>query len=285
MRRLLTLAAGLMLVAGTYTACRQAQATPIPPPTMQPPVLQAVSGSTFTVKATWQPVIWHGTQITTFRRTITRTDTAQDLSVYGLDVNAALTAPGDSDVVSIPLPDPGPGGTYRYCLRTNATGTLSADSACANFGYTRADTIPPAPSGLQATPDTTGNVALLPDTLHLVMDSLSVAIAGHPNLDSLRIDSTYLALAVWWQGNQPIGCMAASAAHMSDCRQVGITQAPVMVRNGQKLYLAGWDSVTKVATLVPGSAQLSLAMAKLLHVQRLATNLREAWVRPPSSAN
>jgi hypothetical protein len=257
-----------VLGAGVWSACGQASATETPPPPNSSFRfgLHAVTDSTFSVSVRWDSVVWHGRTITHFRRVVQRQDTAQNLRVYGLDDNALITAL-NSDSFTLPLPDPGPTGNYNVCLYTvdDSTGHQSKDGGCDSFAYTRTDTLPPAPGGVQASPDTVGTVAL-GDTLHLVLDSLTVALAGYDSLDTattFHIDtgSTRQALAVWWQGDQPIGCFAASLKHASDCSMVGIARAPVMVRNGQNLYLAGWDSATSIATLVPGLHSLSLAMA------------------------
>lgn len=144
------LVAFVLLLAG----CRPADAVPLPG-RVDLSVAPA-SDTTFTLCAIWRPVVWVGDTIRSYRRTITRTDQPQDLSVYGLDVNARISAV-DSTCAAVPLPVGSLSGHYRLALRSiAASGTVGRDSAWAVAVWTRQDTFPPPPDSIQLRIDTVG---------------------------------------------------------------------------------------------------------------------------------
>lgn len=183
---LATLAAVLALVL-TTTACPapDADAAPPPPETVErmdlEPIVQA---DTFTVVATWPPVVFSGDTITSYRRTLTRTDTT------GLALDADISALG-SETVNVTSPAPGETGAYRYCLRSRNDFGLSADSSCAAFQYTNPDTLPPPPDSV--TVDT---------QLALAVDSLTV----DPSDTTIAVGESFQLRARLWKDGEVVGC-------------------------------------------------------------------------------
>lgn len=164
------LAALAVAAALVFAGCEPDAPDPQPPPATPPsPVVPqlamtgmhfaaAQQADSFTVVSTWPPVVFHGDTIRTYRRTLTRVDTAQDLTA---DDNARIQAVG-SETVRAASPAPGTTGDYRYCLRSESgAGVLSSDSTCAAFTFTNPDTVPPPPDSV----DVDTQVALAVDSI------------------------------------------------------------------------------------------------------------------------
>lgn len=219
MKRLMTLAAFLLLfgVGACEPDVPEAEASPPPPPASINFGLTVQAPDTVSFIATWPPVVFQGDTIRRYRRTLTRTDTAQDLTIFGLDDNAAVNSVGSEDF-SIPGPGEGETGEYRYCLRSvDADGTVGRDSTCTLFQYTAPVVFPPPPDSITVSEQ----VAIAYDSATVFPDSVvfryHVTEAGDTVWDyalgfdkGSRVDSIpggdYRLSVRVWQGDEIVGC-------------------------------------------------------------------------------
>ena len=183
-------AALVAMLAGVACTPEEAPARP-PPPGELIMSMPAQAPDTVRFLSTWPPVVFQGDTIRRFRRTLTRTDTAQDLTIFGVDDNASVNAVG-SETFEIPGPGEGETGSYRYCLRSvRADGVTGRDSTCAIFQYTAPVEVPPPPDSIDVSEQASifyDSVKVYPKVAQTVPEALYGSV-GFPAVDtSLLMD-------------------------------------------------------------------------------------------------
>lgn len=227
-----------------------AEATaPDPPPygTMQ---LTAQEADTFTVIATWTPVIYRQDTVRQYLRVLDRTDTS------GVSLNDTIAAVG-SETLEIPAPAAGATATYEYCLRSlavNEADTLAASpfpGTCASFQYTSPVTFPPPPDSLDVEAQQTvaiDSVDVVPDSLRMVFDvdaqgdtAWLYTLAWHRGV---RIDSVggnqYQMRAELYKDGEIVGCAGACSGVVLKPARWDEQNLPVVLR-GREGYPAGQE--------------------------------------------
>lgn len=205
---------GLMLLPVLFTGCEPpapAEASPAPEPASME--LAAMAQDTFTVIAAWPPVEFLGDTVSTYRRTLVRTDTS------GLALEDTISALG-SETLEVVGPPAGETAVYDYCLWSRAPNEAgevveSQEAACTSFQFTSPTSFPQPPDSVE-----------IEEPVAMVVDSVTVS----PDSATIEVGQTFQFTALVWRDGEIVGCSG-------DCAGVEINAGTW--DQGTPLYLTG----------------------------------------------
>lgn len=246
----------LVLLAVLITSCTPDDGGPgeelraAPPPASSSVDMTAQQADSFTVVATWSPVVFQGDTIREYVR-----ETGYDDGTA--EMQDTLQAIG-SETFELPSPPEGETMTGFYCLRSvrrasdGSPVVAPPDSSdgrrCVSFQYTSPLSFPPPPDSLEVSPEQAvalDSVRVLPDTIRFTFlteagkDSTTelervfveggAVPRGTTTVDTVPSATTHVAALLYADG-EVVGCDG-------DCNQFPISAAGW--ENGVPYYIAG----------------------------------------------